>query len=117
MKKGSLQFLAQMKKAKAKAVPVYKLPTMAAFQDCITIKPKLKPALPVKPVTECLPCSKTNIIAPVALPKVTINSKLISVITHLTQIAHQAQDAASRSLLDSYMLDVDELQLGAFRFT
>ena len=41
---------------------------------------------------------------------------MLSAISYLIKIAHLAQDSANHLQLDSYMLDVDELQLGAFRF-
>jgi heme/copper-type cytochrome/quinol oxidase subunit 2 len=40
---------------------------------------------------------------------------ILSAISYLMKISHQAQDAAESFAIDSYMLDVDELQLGAFR--
>lgn len=40
---------------------------------------------------------------------------MLSAVSHLMKIAHLAQDSAESFAIDSYMLDVDELQLGAFR--
>lgn len=50
--------------------------------------------------------------------KNTFSSKFLleDIITIFIRMTHKATDAANHSLLDSYMLDEDELQLGAFRF-
>lgn len=50
--------------------------------------------------------------------KNTFSSKFLleDIITIFIRMTHKATDAATHLLLDSYMLDEDELQLGAFRF-
>jgi len=45
----------------------------------------------------------------------TTTASLITPITALVQLATRAQNAADSFAIDSYMLDADELQLGAFR--
>jgi heme/copper-type cytochrome/quinol oxidase subunit 2 len=45
----------------------------------------------------------------------TESKNMLSAISYLMKISHLAQDAAESFAIDSYMLDVDELQLGAFR--